>query len=206
MQRGIAAQRRHRGHQLEGRTRRILAVARAIQQFVRRGRRGARAGRSRRRARSPSPAHRPSPPPSPPARRWRSGLPQVALQNLLRPQLQPDVHREPHVAVARQQSARLPRCPDDAGSGSAAPVRRTRSPAAGDWNRAPPATRCWRENSRRCADRRSGGRSPRRTDSGGCRTGWPRVSSETPSASYSASRCRSSSCQLLVASGTPLRS
>ena len=50
----IQAQRGHRGHQLERRARRILAVARAIEQFVGRGLDVASA-----RARSPAPARRP---------------------------------------------------------------------------------------------------------------------------------------------------
>ena len=103
-ERGIAAQRRDRGHQLECRARRILPVARAIQQFVRRGRRGTHRGRIRDRradhgehvARARLHHHQRSV--------GDSRLPQVPFQNLLGTHLQADVHRHAQGAVARQNA------------------------------------------------------------------------------------------------------
>ena len=100
----IAAQGRDGRHQLECRTRRILSVARAIQQFVRGGRRGTHRRRTRHRG----------------ADRGEhvagaclhhheravgdSRLTQVSFQNLLGTQLQADVHRHAQGAVACQNA------------------------------------------------------------------------------------------------------
>ena len=102
---GSSAQRRDGRDQLEGRARRILPVARAVEQLVRR-RRAPRVPRRTGRRRAHHRQH---------VARGRVHHHQRAfaaprasrkspLQNLLGPQLQPDVQRQPHIAVARQHA------------------------------------------------------------------------------------------------------
>ena len=204
-QAGIGAQRGDGRHQLERRARRILAVAGAVQQFVRRGR-----GRARARRLGLGLAHQRQHVAGGCRHHHHrafclSGLGHVLDQNLARFQLQASVQRQVHVAVARQHArhrriARLMPVAHQAGQlGKIVALQR----AVGIVLHQRSVGGVEILGRAQIADHVLDGRAER--DNGGCPGASRPSRCEIPMPSYSA-RWRSSSSQLLVASGMPLRS